>query len=327
MSQNTVVVISRHAEDYYFAEEVAKNLKIRFTRASSQEELHDILSSNIGCFILWDYDSILDGRKEEARFNHNLITYFEKHRVWHRVFAITSRSTKDILAHGSFHLFAKYILRSRRGEAAKVYSYVIQNILLPEPFATHDSAGIEDLQIQKSKITNSARKKATLQALGIILEKKAIPKRVTNSIIQGTDELILNAVYDAPIDETGRHYKHALDRGSEFDLKPAEEVEFELITSKDFLQVSITDSFGSLTPEGFLPLLAKNFSKQAVAETKDSGRGLGLYQILNSGLSLQVIIEPKKRTRMNLFMPWVENVRELRDSFRFFCLRVKTKTT
>lgn len=322
MSQNTIVLISQNNEDYLFAEQVARNLNVRFTRASSKDQLHDVLSSNLGCFILWDYDSVLEKRTEDEKLNKDLLDYFEKHRVWNRVFAISKHPLRDSLAPGNFHLFAKYLLRNFQGEATKVYSYVIENILVPNPFELH-TAGIEDFHSQKTKITNSARKKATIEALSIVLDKKAIPKRIANSIIQGTDELILNAIYDAPIDVSGRRYKHGLDRAGEFELKGAEEVEFELITTKTFLQLSVTDSFGSLKKEDFIPLLAKNFSKQDVDSEKESGRGLGLYQILNSGLSLQTIIEPGKRTRMNLFVPWVANVREFRDSFRFFCLRMK----
>lgn len=326
MSQNTIVLVSRNAVDYLFAEQVAKTLGVRFAQAESKDQLHEILCANLGCFILWDYDSVLEKRPEDARLNSDLISYFEKHRVWHRVFAISSHPLRDSIVPGNFHLFSKYLLRNFSLEATKVYSYIIQNILLPNPFEIH-AAGIDDLQIQKSRITNSARKKATLEALAIILEKKTIPKRIASSIIRATDELILNAVFDAPVDMKGKRYRHSLDRGDEFDLSRKEEVEIELISAQNFLQVSVTDYFGSLKKEDFIPLLAKNFSKQDVAGDEESAKadsGLGLYQILNSGLSLQVAIEEGKRTRMSLVVPWVANVRELRDSFRFFCLRLKT---
>lgn len=325
MSQNTIVLVSRNAVDYLFAEQVAKNLGVRFAKADSKDQLHEILCANLGCFVLWDYDSVLEKRSEDARLNADLLHYFEKHRVWHRVFAISSHPLRDTIVPGNFHLFSKYLLRNFSLEATKVYSYIIHNILLPNPFESH-AAGVDDLQIQRSRITNSARKKATLEALSIILEKKTIPKRIASSIIRATDELVLNAVFDAPIDLQGKRYRHALDRGDDFDLSRKEEVEIELISAQNFLQISVTDYFGSMDKEDFIPLLAKNFAKQEVAGDEESGkadRGLGLYQILNSGLSLQVVIEQGKRTRMSLVVPWVTNVRELRDSFRFFCLRMK----
>ncbi|MBC7384962.1 MAG: hypothetical protein H7301_02220 [Cryobacterium sp.] len=325
MSQNTIILISRNAVDYLFAEQVSKNLGVKFAQAESKDKLHEILCANMGCFILWDYDSVLEKRAEDARTNRELMDYFEKHRVWHRVFAISSHPLRDSIVPGNFHLFSKYIFRNFTLEATRVYSYIIHNILLPNPFETH-SAGIDELQIQKSRITNSSRKKATLEALSIILEKKTIPKRIATSIIRATDELVLNAVFDAPVDMKGNRYKHLIDRGHEFDLVKKEEVEVELISTLSFLQVSVTDYFGSLDKEKFVPLLAKNFQKlevNAPGENSKSDSGLGLYQILNSGLSMQTLIEPGKRTRMSLVVPWVANVRELRDSFRFFCLRIK----
>ncbi len=325
MSQNTIVLVSRNAVDYLFAEQVSKNLGVRFAQADSKDKLHEILCANMGCFILWDYDSVLEKRSEDARLNRDLMEYFEKHRVWHRVFAISSHPLRDSIVPGNFHLFSKYLLRNFSLEATRVYSYIIHNILLPNPFETH-SAGIDDLQIQKSRITNSARKVATLEALSIILEKKTIPKRIATSIIRATDELIINGVFDSPIDMKGKRYKHDLERGEDFELVKKEEVELEIISTQSFLQISVTDFFGSLQKEDFIPLLAKNFQKQEVSGPGESGksdRGLGLYQILNSGLSMQVLIEPGKRTKMSLVVPWVANVRELRDSFRFFCLRMK----
>jgi hypothetical protein len=326
MSQNTIILVSRNAIDYLFAEQVSKTLNVGFAQAKSKDELHEILCANLGCFILWDYDSVLEKRSEDKHLNSELLNYFEQHRVWHRVFAISSHPLRDSIVPGNFHLFSKYLLRNFSLEATKVYSYIIHNSLLSNPFETHP-AGINDLQIQKSRITNSSRKKATLEALSIILEKKTIPKRIASSIIRASDELILNAVFDAPIDIKGKHYKHAFERGEDFELTRKEEVEIELISTQTFLQISVTDYFGSLQKEDFIPLLAKNFSKQDVSDgdvvSKRADRGLGLYQILNSGLSMQVVIEPGKRTRMSLVVPWVENVRELRDSFRFFCLRIK----
>ncbi len=325
MSQNTIVLVSRNAVDYLFAEQVSKNLGIHFAQADSKDKLHEILCANMGCFILWDYDSVLEKRAEDVKLNRDLMEYFEKHRVWHRVFALSSHPLRDSIIPGNFHLFSKYLLRNFSLEATKVYSYIIHNILLANPFETH-SAGIDDLQIQKSRITNSSRKKATLEALSIILEKKTIPKRIATNIIRAADELIINAIFDAPIDMKGNRYKHKSERGEDFDLVKKEEVELEIISTQSFLQISVTDFFGSLNKEDFIPLLAKNFQTQDVSSGNDSAkadRGLGLYQILNSGLSLQVLIEPGKRTKMSLVVPWVANVRELRDAFRFFCLRLK----
>lgn len=325
MSQNTIVLVSRNPIDVLLAEQVSQTLKIRYARAGDKEQLHDILSANLGSFILWDYDSVLENRKEDVQLNLDIVQYFEKHRLWNRVFALSSRPLRDSIIPGNFQLFSKYLFRNAGAEANKVYSYVIHNVLLPNPFETQ-AAGIENLKIQKIRVTNSSRKKATLQALSIILDQKKIPGRIASSIIQSTDELILNAIFDAPVDEKGKRYKHGLDRGADFNLTMKEEVEIELISTPLFLQISVADSFGSLDKQKFIPLLAKNFQKQEVtgeAVTENEDSGLGLYQILNSGLSLQSVIEPGKRTRMSLIAPWVSNVRELRDSFRFFCLRMK----
>jgi hypothetical protein len=326
MSQNAIVLISRNIKDYEFAQEVSKSLGIRFTQTETVARLHEVLCENLGTFILWDYDSVLEERPVDAKLNRDLIHYFEKHKAWNRVFAISSKPLRDSIIPGNFALFSKYIFRSFNPQTIPVYCHIIQNVLVPDPFEPH-SVGANKVAVQKTSITNSARKKATIEALSIILEKKSVPKRVASTVIQALDELIMNAVFDAPVDDKKKHYKQVLDRGIEFELKKEEYVDIDLMVTDAFLQISVTDYFGSLERDDFVPLLAKNFQKQGVSQTgaaPKSDRGLGLYQILNSGLSMQSLIEPGKRTRMSLIIPWVANVRELKDSFRFFCLRVKT---
>jgi hypothetical protein len=324
VSQNTLVLISKNQDDYLFTEQIAKNIGIPFQVANSKDKLHEILCSNLGCFIFWDYDTVLDQIPANAKFNQDLIQYFERHRVWHRIFALSSHSLEKVVVPGHFNAFSKYIYRNYDLEALKVYSYIINSILLQNPFET-TATGIEDIQIQKTRIGNSLRKKATIEALGIILERKTIPKRISTSIIRAVDELILNGVFDAPVDVSGKRYKHHLERGGSFELSKKEEVEVELITTFSFLQVSVTDFFGSIDKEKFIPLLTKNFQTEEVnsSETGKITSGLGIYQILKSGLSLQVIIEPGKRAKFSLFVPWVVNVKQLKESFKFFCLRVK----
>jgi len=325
LSQNTLVLISKNQDDYLFTEQIAKNLGIPFQVANSKDKLHEILCSNLGCFIFWDYDTILDENPVNAKFNQDLIQYFERHRVWHRIFALSSHPLQRVVVPGHFNSFSKYIHRKYDLEALKVYSYIINSILVQNPFE-NTSTGIEDIQVQKTKIGNSLRKKATIQALGIILERKTIPKRIASSIIQSVDELILNGIFDAPIDSSGKRYRHQLERGGNFDLSSKEEVEVELITTQSFLQVSVTDFFGSIDKEKLIPLLTKNFQTEEVNSTAEGAKvtsGLGIYQILKSGLSLQIIIEPGRRTKFSLFVPWVVNVRQLKESFKFFCLRVK----
>lgn len=320
---NTIALVSKNPVDHLLIEQISKNLGAQFQIISTKEALHTLSTSGANFFLLWNVDPLIEKNAVEVKAAAELTNYLEKHRLWHRVFAISDYPLHQVIGTGNFHLYSKYLYRNSTLEATQVYSYIVHNLMLANPFETQ-AAGIDELQIQKTRITNSQRKKNVLSALGTILDHKTIPKRIATSINRAVDELILNAVFDAPIDIGGKRYKYHLERGSAFELNKKEEVEIEMISTMSFLQVSVTDYFGSLNKEVLVPLLSKNF--QEIEEGSSSNRstyGLGLYQIIKAGLSIQIILEPGKRTRVSLFIPWVVNVKELKQAFRFFCLKMK----
>src|SRR5262249_23345514 len=129
---------------------------------------------------------------------------------------------------------------------------------------------------QKIRLTRSTHKRAAIEAIQNHLQKQGVRGRLAALVAQATDELILNAIFDAPLDNHGSSLRHTLSRDSDFELAEREQVEIEVGSSGSYMGVSVTDQFGTLKRKTILNALNTNSKTQ----------GLGLYKTLNSGLSL-----------------------------------------
>jgi hypothetical protein len=87
-----------------------------------------------------------------------------------------------------------------------------------------------------------------------------------------------------------------------------------------YLGICVIDQFGSITPTHVFRTLRAYFNNEAslgdVFTSADSG--FGMNGILQSGLSLKIACEPKKRTESLIFFPVAQSFRDFKTSFRFF---------
>jgi hypothetical protein len=163
-----------------------------------------------------------------------------------------------------------------------------------------------------------------MEASQTVLRKLGLPSRIASATSQAIDELLMNAIFDAPVDKQGSHSRKREMRNAEFELGVREQVELELGWSDVAIGVRVSDNFGSLTKEELLAFLSKNYQEAAFspakAERQEKGSGLGLYGITQSGLSVLFVSKPGVRTEVILIIPRAPDVRQFRSSFRFLSI-------
>lgn len=114
-----------------------------------------------------------------------------------------------------------------------------------------------------------------------------------------TDELITNAVYNAPRLPDGRAKYAHLDRREKIVLEPSEHAVLQWGCDGRYLAVSVTDRFGSLRGETVATYLSKCFRRgDDQIDTKAGGAGLGLYMAFNSVTQLVVNVQVGVRTEV-----------------------------
>lgn len=125
---------------------------------------------------------------------------------------------------------------------------------------------------------------------------------VRNSTIQAVElfceELLMNAIYDAPRDEAGKELYGQLSRKDRVILKPKQAARMEFACDGEKLVVSVSDPFGAITWDVVQSYLARCFSdKRRITNFETSGgAGLGLYFCFNAVNSFIINVNPEVRS-------------------------------
>lgn len=117
--------------------------------------------------------------------------------------------------------------------------------------------------------------------------------RVASMAMLVADELISNAVHNAPIDDAGAHYRRELPRDRDLPLDGRHRVRLRWGCDARYLAIEVTDHFGSLDQTTLLRSLARS----DVRET-GTGAGMGLALAYRSCDQLVCNLAPGVRTEI-----------------------------
>ncbi len=145
-----------------------------------------------------------------------------------------------------------------------------------------------------------------------------IHPRLVENIATALEELVTNALYNAPTDSDGNPRFTHLPRTTPISLEPDEEIVVQVCCDGETFGISVTDPFGSLTPEQSLTHLVRSFHlpERQVDNTK-GGAGLGLFMTFDSLNHMVVNICEHTRTE-------VIGLIDVRGNYRDFVHRGKS---
>ncbi|MCA9580586.1 MAG: hypothetical protein KC416_02250 [Myxococcales bacterium] len=167
-------------------------------------------------------------------------------------------------------------------------------------------------------VRRSSERQAALDEAAEFASTVKVASRLLDVFLTVTDELLTNAIFNAPVDETGKaRYSH-LHRTAEVELTEEEAVVLDLATDGRRLGIGVADQFGSLQADKVLDYLAKCFRKgEDQVDVKEGGAGLGLYYAFEALSQFTVNIEPGKRTE-------VIGLIDVSGSYRDYVARAKS---
>lgn len=172
---------------------------------------------------------------------------------------------------------------------------------------SNDVFGIEKyldwgVDIKETIITGNDSRRGALEQLDQDLIKSGLSTTVVRKAHHLADELLMNAIYDAPVDPQSKipRYNH-LTRDVSVELEPSEYARLRYGYDGTILALSIDDPFGGLKREIILKYLKAclegQFGKINESEGKGGG-GMGLYQIMTSSDLLVTNIKPGRKTEI-----------------------------
>ncbi len=152
-----------------------------------------------------------------------------------------------------------------------------------------------------------------------------LSSRLVQNFRLAVDELVTNALFNAPVDGTGAPRYRGLRRDASVALEGGESLEVGFFHDGARLAVSVKDPFGSLTAEQVRAYLARCFnSAEPMSDGGSGGAGLGLFYVFDAMNHLVINIAKKRCTEVIGIMDVVKLYREFAGrpkSFNIFTER------
>lgn len=142
-------------------------------------------------------------------------------------------------------------------------------------------------------VTRSTQRAHIVQEIADAVRSRGQSARVASMAMLVADELISNAVHNAPVDAAGAHYRKDLARDLDIALEGREAVRLRWGCDARYIAIEVTDQFGSLERDTILSSLAK----QDVRDT-GGGAGMGIALAYRSCDHLVFNLAPGKRTEI-----------------------------
>lgn len=145
-----------------------------------------------------------------------------------------------------------------------------------------------------------------------------VSRRAAKRVSIATHELLMNAMYDAPVDASGKP-RYALNRRAPIHLEPDESPTLWFTVDARRIALDAIDPFGRLPRNrffdgvlrGHLALTAEN--PEDYLDTSHGGAGLGLHTLYSNGALLRAELLPMRRTHVSWMLDRTVAPAELRD--------------
>jgi len=141
----------------------------------------------------------------------------------------------------------------------------------------------ETTPIKEITIKSSAKKDDYINEVQNFASLRGARTRMVDNIADILDELVMNAIYDAPVDDAGKSKYLNTERVEKINLEENEYACLKYCYENGKLGLSVSDPFGTLTSTQILNYLKKCFAKGSdQIDDKKGGAGLGLYKIYDA---------------------------------------------
>jgi hypothetical protein len=116
-------------------------------------------------------------------------------------------------------------------------------------------------------------------------EQANMRRQVRNAIGQVCEELLMNALYDAPVDDEGNAIFAEVDPHERVHSRSPRPVSIRYAATDSMFAVAVRDRFGRLAKNTILSYIEKCISSPNQIDRKTYGAGLGLYLVANAAAS------------------------------------------
>jgi hypothetical protein len=165
---------------------------------------------------------------------------------------------------------------------------------------------------QDIEVRGSSDRDAATGKIHDFVAALGVPRLVAEMFAELGEELLMNAMYDAPVDAAGRP-KYAADRKASIDLPAHERPALRIATDGTRLALQVRDPFGRLERRHVFDGLARGLAS-GEQDRSGGGAGLGMMVCHNASSALFFDVLPDRHTEVTALFELDINLREFRTS-------------
>jgi len=113
-------------------------------------------------------------------------------------------------------------------------------------------------------------------------ETMGVRRKYREAVEQVVDEMLMNALYDAPVDDQGKQIFAEIPTKTRISVRMEQKVVVQYACDDKTFTVSVRDSYGTLDRETVVRYINKCLHSEQQIDRKTGGAGLGLYLMANS---------------------------------------------
>lgn len=310
MSDKHIIAFTGRADSTKFIQEVAQHCEAELrVFARVEQVIESAINSPDILAVFLDFST----PEQIQRFEGLVTQRIDRNKVHMMVFAQDVIFNRGLLENSAFgHLIIKKLMGAK--EDAHHYSRIIEMTNRPKPFGLKSIISPNG-KIEVFRFKESNEKSAAVDTITRFLQRAGYDARVSMAISGAVDELLISAMFDAPLNERGEQIHAQLSRATNIELTG---VEMHFAMEGDLIAITVTDSNGSLNRSGILKDVEKLFrEKSPMDDTGLGGSALGLVMILRTGGSLVFVSEPGQKTEVTVLFRKAKGFLELKSQFQF----------
>jgi hypothetical protein len=314
----TLLLISSRPEDQAFAAEIAAVAELTLKHVTSPIEGVDSIARDEATVILADASSQVIYQKLETAIQDSVGLFSDKVNP-NMIHFLSSDGLENVPYLIQSPLFGHFVVRntSNPKEAGQLYGRIIKATLAERCFGLSKILK-PGAKVQVIKLSISSQKQNAVEAIKGYLIAAKFQTRIATVVANAVDELLMNAMFDAPTDELGKHIYTTTPRSTVLKLEGKSSVEMHVGFDGSYIAISAVDQFGSLDKAKLLAHISKIYATEEYKfKTSGAGAGIGLATVFRSGGSFFFISESRTQTEVIVIFKRAENFREFKDQFKF----------
>ncbi|MDB4962697.1 MAG: uncharacterized protein JWP01_2696 [Myxococcales bacterium] len=195
----------------------------------------------------------------------------------------------------------------RAWEVVMVARRLAANPGISPPLAAYLDWGFTSVELD---VRSTSDRDVAVSKIAEFVGSLSVPKRIAEMFSELGHELLMNALYDAPIDQHGRP-KYAGDRKADVTLEDSERPTVKLGTDGTRLVLQVRDPFGRLERKHVFDGLARGLSGGEMDQSR-GGAGLGMMVCHNASSAMLFDVARGRHTEVTAMFELDMNLREFR---------------